>query len=159
MPLWQRGLAWTVGLRLIKVIVSLPVLLTLQRRGAWRDRIPDVLQFTTSSSSSTSSVVQVGALPKFLDQWRSITSNRFMLNMVKGHHLQLRSCPSLFCNFKWFNIKAATAHHPLTEGATEPSSDGAGLYSNVFVDPKHTSGLWPILNLKQFNHYIKIQEP
>ena len=55
---------------------------------------PDVSQFTASSSSS-SSVFQVGMLSHFLDQWRSITSNRIVLNMVQGHHLQLRSCPTL----------------------------------------------------------------
>ena len=35
--------------------------------------------------------------------------------MVKGHHLQIRSCPLLFCNFKWFNIKAATSHYPVVQ--------------------------------------------
>ena len=33
---------------------------------------------------------------QIFDQSRSITSNRFLLNMVQGHHLQLRSCPPLF---------------------------------------------------------------
>ena len=45
-------------------------------------------------------------------QWRSITSNRFVLNMVWGHHLQLRSHPPLFHDFRHFNIKVAAAHHP-----------------------------------------------
>ena len=64
-PLWQRGLTCRVLLRLIKVaenllvVVYLPVLLTLERRG---DSIPDVLQSTTSSSSS-SSVVQIVTSP------------------------------------------------------------------------------------------------
>ena len=83
--------------------------------------------------------------------------------MVKGHDLQLRSHPLLFHNFKWFNIKAAAAHHPiiqkemdelLANGVIEPSSDGAGFYSSVFVVPKHAGSLWPILNLKQFNSYL-----
>ena len=74
---------------------------------------------------------QVGMLFKFFDQWRSITSNRFVLNMVLGHHLQLRSHPPLFCDFWHFNVKAAAAHHPviqkevdelLAKGAIEPSS-------------------------------------
>ena len=47
-------------------------------------------------------------------------------------------------------MKAATAHHPiiqkgvdelLSKGAIEPSSGGAGVYSSVFVVPKHTGGL------------------
>ena len=44
----------------------------------------------------------------------------------------------------------------LAKGATEPSSDGAGFYSNVFVVPKRTGGLRPILNLKRFNRYMHI---
>ena len=44
----------------------------------------------------------------------------------------------------------------LSKGAPEPSSGGAGFYSSVFVVPKHTGGLWPILNLKQFNFYLHI---
>ena len=44
----------------------------------------------------------------------------------------------------------------LAKGAIEPSSGGAGFYSSVFVVPKHTGGLCPILNLKHFNHYMHI---
>ena len=78
--------------------------------------------------------------------------------MVQGHHLQLRSCYPLFCNFWQFNVKAAAAHHPIIQkavdeqlsmGAIEASSGGAGFYCSVFVVPKCTGGLWPILNLKQ----------
>ena len=117
------------------------------KKGSHGDGVSDVLQSTTSSPSS-SSVVQVGTLP-LLDQWRNITSSRFVLNVVKGHYLQLRCHPPLFCNFKWFNIKAALVHHPifqkpdelLATGAIEPSTGGAGFYPNVFVVPKHIDGL------------------
>ena len=30
------------------------------------------------------------------------------------------------------------------------------IYSSMFVVPKHTGGLWPILNLKHFNCYMHI---
>ena len=49
-----------------------------------------------------------------LVQWRSIASSRFVLNMVKGHHLQLRAQPLLFHNFQYFNVKATLAH-PVTQ--------------------------------------------
>ena len=42
------------------------------------------------------------------------------------------------------------------KGAIEPSSGVADFCSSMFVVPKHTGGLWPILNLKQFNHYLHI---
>ena len=101
----------------------------------------------------------------FLDQWRSIPSNRFVLNMVQGHHLQLRSHPPLLHNFWQFNVKAAAAYNPISQkevdellakGAIEPVSGDADFYSSVFVVPKHTGGFWPILNFKQFNCYLHI---
>ena len=52
---------------------------------------PDVSQ-STASSSSLSSIVQVGMLSHFLDQWRNITCNRFVLNMVQGYHHHTLSC-------------------------------------------------------------------
>ena len=39
---------------------------------------------------------------------------------------------------------------------TELSTGGADIYSDVFVVPKCTDGLWSILNLKWFNHYVHI---
>ena len=85
----------------------------------------------------------------FFDQWRSITSNRFVLNMVWGHHLQLRSHPPLFHDFWQFYVKTVAVHHPviqrevdelLAKGAIEPSG-GAGFYSSMFVVPKQTGSL------------------
>ena len=105
------------------------------------------------------SFFQVGMLFKFFDEWRSITSNRFVLNMVWTHHLQLWSHPPLFHIFWQFNVKVATTHHPiiqkevdelLAKGVIEPSSGGAGFYSSMYVVPKHTGGLWAVLNLKAF---------
>ena len=63
-----------------------------------------------------------------------------MLNVVNGHHLQLRSQLPLFCNFKWLTIKAAAAHLPIIQkevdellamGVKEPSSGGAGFDSSI----------------------------
>ena len=123
-----------------------------RRKGGMGVGIPDVPESSASSasSSSTSAAFQVGMLFQIFDQWRSITSNRFVLNMVQGHHLQLRSHPPLFCDFQQFNVMVVAAHHPviqrevdelLAKGAIEPSSGGACFYSSVFVMPKHTWGL------------------
>ena len=158
---WLRGLTWRVGMRLVQVARSLlvsmsPLVLpTLGRKGSMGVSTPDV-SWSSASSSSSSSVFQVYMLFRFFDQWRRITSNRFVLNMVWGYHLQLQSHPPLFHNFQQFNVKVATTHHPiiqkevdelLDKGAIEPSSGGAGFYSSMFVVPKHTGGLWPILNM------------
>ena len=79
------------------------------------DGIPDVFQSSTSLISS-SSVVQVGTLPIILDQWRSIASNRFMLNMVKGHNHQLRAWPLLFCNFTGSTLRLLLFFFLLSKG-------------------------------------------
>ena len=153
--------------RSLLVALFPPVLLSQEGKVGMGVSTPDVPQpFTSSSSSSsTSATFQVGMLFKFFDQWRSITSNRFVLNIVQGHHLQLRSCPPLFCDFWHFNVKAAAGHHPviqkevdelLAKGAIEPSSGGAGFYSSIDVVPKCTGGLCPILSLKHFNHFMHI---
>ena len=44
----------------------------------------------------------------------------------------------------------------LAKGAIEPSSCGAAFYSSMFVIPKCTGGLQPILNLNPFNRYMHI---
>ena len=102
---------------------------------------------------------------KFFYQWRSITSSRFVLNMVWSHHLQLRSHPPLFHNLWQFNVKAAAGHHPiiqkevdelLAKGVIEPSSGGASFFSSMFVVPKCTGGLQPILNWKCFKCYMHV---
>ena len=120
-----------------------------RKKGAMVVGASDMSQ-STFSSSSLSLVFQVGMLSHFLDQWRCITSNRFVLTMVQGHHFQLRSHPLLFYNFLQFNVKAVAAHHPiiqeevdelLAKGWIKASSGGAGFYSNMFAVPKHTSGL------------------
>ena len=137
--------------RSLLVALFLPVLLSQEGKVGMGVGTPDVLEASTSSSSSssTSATFQVGMLFKFFDQWRSITSNRFVVNMVQGHHLQLRSHPPLFCDFWHFNVKVTAAHHPviqkdvdelLAKGVIEPSSSGAGFYFSMFVVPKHTGG-------------------
>ena len=140
MPSWYRSLTWKLGLKVIRVEgsqagVHLPVPLTLKRRDTLGHNVPGVLQ-STSSSPSSSPVVQGGTLPTNLNQSRSITVSRFVLNMVKGHHLQFRWHCLLCHNFKWFIIKAAMAHHPiiqeevekmLAKGAIEPSTGSAGI--------------------------------
>ena len=62
-PPSQRWLTWILRLKVIRVLQSMTEL------------------------PSSSSVVQVGTLPEFLDHWRSINSNRFVLS--KDQHLQL----------------------------------------------------------------------
>ena len=136
---WIRGLTWRVGMRLIQVARSLlmamspPVLLTLGGKGSMGVGTPDV-SWSSASLSSWSAVFQVGMLFKFFDQWRSITSNRFVFNMVQGHHLQLWSHPPLSHNFQQFNVKTATIHHPIIQKEVDKLPDMSGsLFSMVIM--------------------------
>ena len=72
-----------------------------RRKGGMGVGIADVPESSASptSSSSTSATFQVGMIFRFFDQWRSITSNRFVLNMVWGHYHQLSLHPALFSDF------------------------------------------------------------
>ena len=100
--------------RSLLVAVSPPVLLILGGKGPIGVGTPDV-SWSSASSSSSSAVFQVGMLFKFLVQWRSITSNRVVLNMVWGHHPQFQSHPLFFHNFWQFNVKVTTNHHSIIQ--------------------------------------------
>ena len=151
--------------RSLLVAMSPPVLPTLGGKGSVGVGTPDVSWSSASPHPLHLQFFQSGTLLKIFDQWRSITSNRFLCNMVQGHHLQLRFHPPLFCNFWQFNVKVVVTHHPiiqkevdelLAKGVIEPSSGGVGFYSSMFVVPKNTGGLQLINNLKHFNHYMHV---
>ena len=78
------------------LVVDLVVKQILRRKELVVVGIPDVLQSTTSSTPS-SSVVQVGILPQFLDQWESITSNRLVLSKMPTCNFLLLSIIVFFC--------------------------------------------------------------
>ena len=77
----------------------------LRRKGAVGNGIPCVLQSTTSSTLSSSSIVQLGTHHHFLNQCKNINYNRFVPNIIKGKILQLRCHPSLFYNLKLFALQ------------------------------------------------------
>ena len=70
----------------------------------------------------------------------SITFSTLMSRCLLAHHLVIQK----------------EVDELLAKGAIELSSGGARFYSSVFVVPKHTGGLRPILNLKRFNRYMHI---
>ena len=61
-----------MGAESLMMVMSVPVLLTLGRRGAVGVIVPNVLESTASSSSSSSSVIQVGTHPQYLDKCRTL---------------------------------------------------------------------------------------
>ena len=91
---------------------------------------------------------QIGYFPKILGQWRSLSFSMFVLNMVKGLHIQHRYHHLLFHNFTLVNITAAMAHYSIIQEVDELSAKvsieiwmgGAGFYStlNNRIDYVHT---------------------
>ena len=59
-------------------------------------------------------------------------------------------CPALFHTFKHFNSKAAMAHYPII------LKEAGELLAKSTSELLTGQGLWLILNLKHFNHYIHI---
>ena len=153
--------------RSLLVVLFPPVLLSQEGKVGMVVSAPDVSQPSTSSSSSssTSAPFQVGMLFKFLDQWKALHPTGLCLIWFGATIFSLDPVLPCSVTFWHFNVKAAAAHHPviqkevdelLAKGAIEPSSGGAGFYSSVFVVPKCTRGLRPILNLKHFNCFMHI---
>ena len=110
----QRGLTWKLELRDVRIagshlVMHLEVPPILEKRGAVPDGIPDVLQCTASSASS-SSVVQIGTLPQLLGHWRSITSDRFVLIWLKVTIFSFGAILHYSIISNGFNNKAATDH-------------------------------------------------
>ena len=72
---------------------------------------------------------------------RKLVLNRdtsYMLDVNRGGHVA-----------RWAGVRRFGMYTELlAKHAIEPSIVGAGFYSNVFVVPKLTTGLQPILNLK-----------
>ena len=106
---------------------------------------------------------QAGRLTYFLPFWKTVTSDAWVLGIVRrGYLLELKSVPP-------FNGLRIT---PLRDGgsvlldevdalcaksAVEPVPPGqgrTGFYSTYFTVPKKTGGVRPILNLKPFNQYL-----
>ena len=107
--LWQRSPAQKLGQRGMRVagshwvVVHLPVSLTLRKR-VCMGMIFLMCYSLQLHQHHLHLFYMIGHFPTFqirLD-WRCMTSNGFVLNMVKVHHLQLRVWPSLFHDFHQF---------------------------------------------------------
>ena len=127
-PSWQRRLTLILSLMVIMVAwseleVCLQVPLNLGRRGAISNIVLYMLQ--PSIHHHHLHLCADWYTSKFHRSMGIITSDRFVLNMVKGHHLQLSCCHLLFHNFRWFEHKGcsvSTSHY--SEGGGWAVSQG-----------------------------------
>ena len=76
--------------------------------------------------------------------------------MVTIFNLDVTFCYSVISNSLTLRLLQLIIPLSRAKGTIEPLTGGAGFYSSVFVVPKHTGNLWPILNTKWFSHYMYI---
>ena len=108
-----------------------------------------------------------GRLSWFLQFWRSLTSDKWVLDVVAlGHSLQLLGLPSFNGLIptkppsRFVSAMSEEVKSLLQKGAVvpvPPYGTRDGFYSTYFIVPKKDGSLRPILNLKQFNLYITRQ--
>ena len=111
--------------------------------------------------------VEVGAyagnLANFLLSWRSITSDPWVLEAVSGYHLEfctkpvqtkLPNPPILSVADK--EIIDQELHKLLHKGAKEQAPYCKDQFiSNMFLVPKKTGDLRPVINLKPLNEFVE----
>ena len=112
-PSWQPNLTYILGLKTVmvaKVSWGAPACSMDSRKkgshGRWQSACVTVYNFITIIFICCAGWYS----SKIFTSKRKHYFTRFVLYMVKGHHLYLRSLPPSVCNFRWFNIKVAMAH-------------------------------------------------
>ena len=104
-----------------------------------------------------------GRLGHFLPFWESLTSDAWVLSVVRnGYTLELTRVPppsgirrtQARLGSKVLSEEVATLCTKYAVVPVPPDQAGAGYYSTYFLVPKKDGSQRPILNLKQFNHWI-----
>ena len=107
-----------------------------------------------------------GWLPEFFNFWRSVTSDKEILSVVKG--LTLNTCgKASHTTPRQLNMSKEMKQSTnrkikqlLQDACIEqiPEIDTSGFESNIFVVPKHDGGYRMILNLKKFNKFLHVKK-
>lgn len=146
-----------------KHLVSLVPHLEVETRA--RGEIPLSVNsgFLSLSSVPLSPVTPVGGrISQYLRNWQAITSDRWVLNIVKsGHTLEFQhqppSQPPRATEFKHLHLLRLEADQLLLKGAIEMvplSKRGKGFYSRFFLVQKIVEKWRPILDLRELNSYL-----
>ena len=120
--------------------------------------IPEFLEYLKIKVSE----FQASRLSAYIEQWKLFTSDEFILDMVKGAHIELLSTPiqvndsgeKLFSSQDRLvinsEIKSLLAKGVITPSVTEPGE----YISPIFLTPKKDGSYRMILNLKKFNEHV-----
>ena len=105
---------------------------------------------------------QASRLQYFLENWEKLTSNAFILNIMKGYQILFLPVPiKKFCLPRISMTPQEEVlvdqeiEQMLRKGAIKVVQQDANPFLNsIFVMPKKESGHHPVINLKNLNHYI-----
>ena len=135
-----------------------PSVASLSRKGAREE---------ARSPRDTCATPVVGArLLNHLAEWRSITSNRFVLEIVgRGLSLTFKEQPLLSSDFLPFSLPRVGSEKRgalldeirkmIDKQAVVPVQQGTpGFYCNLFLVTKATGGFRPVINLKPLNQMM-----
>ena len=108
-----------------------------------------------------------GRLSRFLPFWRTLTTDKWVLEVVaQGLSLEILSPPPFNGLVttnpprRFVSAMAEEVADLLQKGAVkvvQPYGTMDGFYSTYFIVPKKSGGLRPILNLKRFNRFMRKQ--
>ena len=113
-------------------------------------------KFFLSPSVSTGAAAK---LPQFIEQWKSITSDPAVLEIVTGVNIPFRCVPFLKVTTKTvpelYPLLEQKVQNLLEKGAIcEVPFCEDGFYSRLFVIPKRDGSMRPVIDLSPLNHFI-----
>lgn len=118
---------------------------------------------SANSDSERSNVGEAGRLKYYVNEWKAITKDRYVLQLVKGAKLPFHTKPSqnVVPKLKTFSKEERASINLsicklLKSKAIEPSvNEPDEFISNVFVVPKQDGGFRLVIDLRELNQFIE----
>ena len=106
-----------------------------------------------------------GRLAHYLENWKILTKDQWVLNTVQGYQLELQVEPTqrVIPNPPQYSVEQGKLIEEevsalLEKGAvSKVSQPNEGFYSNLFLVPKKDGGQRPVINLKALNQFLQPQ--
>lgn len=113
-------------------------------------------------TSESANVCKSGCLPLYLPEWRKITKDSFILNIIRGYQLPFTTMPNQIIEPSPIPMSSSDENKVteaigklLAQGAIKKSPEEKGQFiSNVFSVPKSDGSVRLVINLKPLNEFI-----
>lgn len=104
-----------------------------------------------------------GKVSSFFEKWTELTSDKYLLDIVRGYNIEFVDLPSqnkLPKQLKFSELEHKQINEQITnfidKGIVEKASDESGEFiSNIFYRPKKDGTVRVILNLKELNNDVE----